>query len=67
MGFDEAYLDPLTPFNTWVRGTESLTLHDPRKRPQKLALIGLGLSEPADITAEVLVVKNYEELEAKKD
>lgn len=48
----------------WVRGEESLEMVTPR--PVKLALLGLGNSvgTPADgITAEMVVVRNFAELE----
>src|SRR5687768_9796814 len=49
----------------WVRGEESLELVEPTKL--KLSLLGLGGSEgtPAEgLTAEAVVVRNFEELEA---
>ena len=49
----------------WVRGEESLELLEPASR--KLPMLGLGNSigtPPEGITAEAIVVRNFEELEA---
>jgi carboxypeptidase Q len=50
----------------WVRGKESLDLLDPV--PQPLVMLGLGNSVgtgPNGVTGEVIVIKDFEELEAK--
>lgn len=47
----------------WVRGTESAEIVDPPRHP--IAMLGLGGSvatPPAGIEADVMVVKNYDEL-----
>jgi carboxypeptidase Q len=52
----------------WVRGNESVTLLEPR--PRNLPMLGLGGSigtPPQGITAEVLVVSGWDELEARAD
>ncbi|HEX2270703.1 MAG TPA: M20/M25/M40 family metallo-hydrolase, partial [Pyrinomonadaceae bacterium] len=49
----------------WVRGAESLEMVTPR--PVKLTMLGLGnsVATPADgITAEIVVVRNFAELDA---
>jgi len=50
----------------WVRGRESLQLLDPV--PQPLVMLGLGNSVgtgPDGVTGEVIVLKNFDDLEAK--
>ena len=52
----------------WVRGRESLTLLEPRE--QDLPVLGLGSSigTPSDgLTADVLVVRSFDELEERKE
>ncbi|MBI3725461.1 M20/M25/M40 family metallo-hydrolase [bacterium] len=50
----------------WVRGHESAELVSPTKRP--LVMLGLGMSTgtpPEGITADVVVVRSFDELEAQ--
>ncbi|MFC2131725.1 M20/M25/M40 family metallo-hydrolase [Bacteroidota bacterium] len=52
----------------WVRGNEYCELLTPRK--VRLHMLGIGRSintPPEGITGEVIVVKNYDELEKRKD
>lgn len=63
---DNVGLEPVTNFQTWWRGKEKLTLYDPRPYPQDLKLIGLGRSVPCNITAEVVVVDSWDDLDQKK-
>lgn len=52
----------------WVRGNEALELRHPYRK--KLAVLGLGGSvatPPEGIEAEVLVVRSFDELEARRD
>ena len=52
----------------WVRGRESLEIVEPF--PSPLAMLGLGMSvatPPSGITAELMVVKGFDELEANAD
>ena len=66
-GFDNPRLEPVKNITHWVRGKERLMLLSPRPIPSEIPMIGLGLSVSGDITAEVLVVRSFEELEARKD
>ncbi|MEL1224479.1 MAG: peptidase M28 family protein, partial [Candidatus Neomarinimicrobiota bacterium] len=53
---------------TWIRGDESVHILKPYKK--ELSMLGLGgsVSTPkSGITAEVLVVNNYNDLESKSD
>lgn len=51
----------------WVRGNESLTLVEPREQDMQILGIGGSVGTPAEgITGDVLVVKSFDELEARK-
>lgn len=66
-GFDKVWGQPVMVPH-WVRGEERATLISPRK--QELPMLGLGGSvatPEGGITAEVIVVKSFEELESVKD
>ncbi|MCS7211905.1 MAG: M28 family metallopeptidase [Chloroherpetonaceae bacterium] len=64
-GFDNVRGEPVM-VPRWVRGAESCELVSPR--PHKMAVMGLGGTIPTPkkgITAEVLVVRDFDELEAR--
>jgi carboxypeptidase Q len=64
-GFDNVHKEPVM-VPKWVRGAESLELIAPVR--QKLVMLGLGSSvgtPAAGIEADVLVVKNFDELKAR--
>jgi len=66
-GFDNVRGEPVM-VPRWVRGTETADLVAPR--PLKLPMLGLGgsIGTPADgITAEVLVVSSFADLDRKAD
>src|ERR1044071_6454591 len=62
-GLENVRLQPLKVPH-WVRGNESVRMSAPFEKP--IAMLGLGGSvgtSPQGITAAVIVVRNYEELE----
>ncbi|RNC85406.1 MAG: peptidase M28 family protein [Balneola sp.] len=66
-GFDRVWTQPVTVPH-WVRGKESATLNIPVER--NLPMLGLGgsIGTPHEgITAEVLVVKSFDELQERSD
>ena len=66
-GFDNVHLEE-TSEPVWIRGNEYAELRAPRTRPYKLAMLGLGnsIATPRDgIEADVIVVRNFTELQQK--
>ena len=64
---NDAYLELVPNISKWVRNEEKLTLYSPRPIPTNIPLTGIGLSVGGNITGEVLVVKDFEELEEKSN
>jgi carboxypeptidase Q len=66
-GLDRVELEPVT-VRHWVRGSESLEIVEPFA--DELVMLGLGNSvgtRPEGLTAELLVVGSFEELERRAD
>ena len=68
-GLENVRLEPVkVPY--WVRGRESLEIVEPRSARGSLVLLGLGNSvgtPPEGIEGDVVIVKSFEDLEAKGD
>tara|TARA_Y100001935_G_scaffold224416_1_gene200817 strand:+ start:232343 stop:233707 length:1365 start_codon:yes stop_codon:yes gene_type:complete len=66
-GFDKVWKQPVMVPH-WVRGNESATLKAPITRDLPMLGLGGSIGTPKDgITAEVLVVNSFDELEARSD
>lgn len=62
-GLDNVAMEPVNNFTAWWRGQEKLTLYEPRYFPQDLKISGLGTSVPGNVTGQVIVVRNWTELD----
>ena len=65
--FDNPRLELVPNITNWSRGLEKLTLLSPHPTPTNIPMIGLGLSIGGNVTAEVIVVRTFDELELRKD
>lgn len=66
-GFDNVWKQPVMVPH-WIRGQESATLISPREQDLPLLSMGGSIATPeGGISAEVIVVKSFEELEQVKD
>ncbi|XWN38301.1 MAG: M28 family metallopeptidase [Balneola sp.] len=64
-GFDRVWTQPVTVPH-WVRGKESATLNAPITKDLPMASLGGSVGTPGEgITAEILLVKSFEDLEEK--
>ena len=64
-GFDRVWTQPVTVPH-WVRGKESATLDAPIQKELPMASLGGSVGTPEEgITAEILLVKSFEDLEKR--
>jgi carboxypeptidase Q len=66
-GFEDVTLEQVPNVDNWVRNIESLVMIQPRQA--KIAMLGLGRSVPTPIegiTAEIIIVNSFDDLDAKK-
>jgi len=64
-GFDRVWTQPVTVPH-WVRGKESATLDAPIQKELPMASLGGSVGTPEEgITAEILLVKSFEDLEER--
>jgi len=66
-GFENPRLELVPNITNWKRGSEKLTLLSPHPTPTNIPMIGLGLSIGGNVTAEVLVVNSFDDLEIRKN
>jgi carboxypeptidase Q len=60
--FENVRLEPVRNFTKWVRGSERLTMTNPRPFETDLDVTTLGGSVGCNITADVVVVSSFDEL-----
>ena len=66
-GFENPRKELVPNITHWVRGQERLTLYSPRPSPTKIPMIGLGKSVGGNVTGQVIVVQDFNDLEAKQN
>jgi carboxypeptidase Q len=64
-GFEKVNLDEYQMAKTWTRGKEKMTLYSPRPYPTIIPMIGLGRSVGGNVTGEVMIITDWDDLEAK--
>ncbi|KAL0491862.1 hypothetical protein AKO1_010258 [Acrasis kona] len=67
-GFENVVLETVPNVTHWVRGEESLKMTQPREA--EIVMLGLGGSvatPPEGITAPIILINSFEELEVRKD
>jgi carboxypeptidase Q len=65
-GFENVRKELVPNITHWVRGQERLTLYSPRPTPTRIPMIGLGKSVGGNVTGELIVIQDFQDLEAKK-
>ncbi|KAI1690530.1 carboxypeptidase Q [Ditylenchus destructor] len=61
-GFQNVHTEDVPDIPNWLRGNDQAIMIEPRR--QKLSMLAIGGSPSADVTAEVIVLKNFQQLEA---
>ena len=61
-GFENPRKELVPNITHWVRGQERLTLYSPRPSPTKIPMIGLGKSVGGNVTGQVIVVQDFNDL-----
>lgn len=59
-GFDSVHTEEVPNLPWWVRGDDTVEIIEPRR--QKLNALAIDGSPPADITAEAVVIRDFDEL-----
>jgi carboxypeptidase Q len=62
-GFENVRLDKVEYKRKWIRGDEHLFLLSPRPGKTKIPMTGLGKTEGGNVTAEVVLIETFEELD----
>jgi carboxypeptidase Q len=66
IGFDEVKLEEIDNAQAWIRGEESLTLLSIRPTPTNIPMAGIARSVGGNITANVIMVNSFDDLDKLK-
>jgi carboxypeptidase Q len=64
-GFENVKLEEYQMQQRWIRGKEKMTLYSPRPFATNIPMIGLGRSVGGNVTGEVVVISDWEDLNTK--
>jgi carboxypeptidase Q len=64
-GFENVRKENVKLSKKWVRGKEHISLFSPRPEETSIPMVGLGKSVGGNVTSEVVMIENFEELEQK--